>query len=483
LQTLLPVVALALFFRLIGRTADTIEIIIAAIGLLRVVGAAYTFFTLRYGLNEGALHIHRGVVFQQKRTIPLERIQNINLTRDWIHQLLGVVEVKVETASGVGAEATLSALSSEDANRLREQLLLVKSGLVATPDMPGAASDSPVQVPVEVVYQADIRRLILAGATRNQVGTIIAGISAAAFTLWELLDESAGLFRRTPDAISWAKSHLGWLLLSAAGLWVAGWIFSMIRSVVVHYEFRLTREGTRLRRTFGLFTRRESDFPVHRLQMLVFESPLIQRKLGYGRLVAETAGSFSEKREETTSELAPLLEAVRLSDVTRHLVGPTDLRNPGWQKVSRLTIRRAFVRYLFAWLLAVAFLSMTVSRHVAWAAAFAPIFAVWGSLLRFRALRYALCDDLLLLRRGVLRRRISAVPRRKVQSAALTQSPFQRRLGISSLRIQVAGDFFGSELVIPDLPNQRAVELLDEVSGRHPTRLSPTLPSPNHLTI
>lgn len=452
LQQLLPVIAIALVFRIFGRSVDTIELVIAVLGLLRVVGAIVHYLTYRFRVDSAALHIRSGVLFQQKRVIPLSRIQNINIKRDWINQLLGVAEVQVETASGTGSEATLSSLSLPQAQLLRQRLLGQKESSV----------DAPAAAPANLVYEAGVGRLILAGATRNQAGKIIAVIFGLFFYAQQLMGDEQRFWRRAvrrvpPATLTWTNA-----LAALAALIFLGWIASMVRSVFTFYGFRLEEQNGRLRRTYGLLTRRESIFPTHRLQMLRVESPLIQRKLGLCRVLAETAGSFAEKEEAATSELCPIIERANLNGVVRHVLPGFDLSAVQWRKVSRKTIRRAAIRYCI--ILSILILGIGYTYRAAlWGLAAAPFAAVLFSILRYRALRFGVTHNLVLLRKGVWHRTIAAVPREKIQSTDVTASPLQRRLGLANLGVAVASGAFGGGLTIVDIPTATAVELQNEL--------------------
>jgi putative membrane protein len=453
---LLPIIAFALLFRIAGRPADKIEIILGLIGSLRGVFAIVVWLTFRYRIEEGVLHIRQGILFHTRRTIPLQRIQNINIKRDWIHQFLGVAEVQVETAGGSGAEASLSSLTLADAQTLRTALL---SGRDET-----ASLDAAEQAGGQVVYAASVGRLILAGATRNQAGTVIAAILGGLYYVGEILGG-----RRGRRVFGWFSRFLPRntpaLAIAAVGIAAVvllGWIVSMARSVITYYNFRLERHGKRLRRSFGLFTKRENMFPAHRLQVLRVEAPMIQRKLGLCRVIAYTAGSFVESEEAASSELCPIIERRRVGEVCSLVLEDFDLATVPWRKVSRLTIRRAAVRYLLI-VLAVTGLATLKSWLGLFALAAAPL-ALVASLLRYRALRWAVTEKLVVVRFGVWTRVIGVIPRDKIQHTALTSTPLQRRLKLASLVIRTAGGGTGGSGVrIVDLSLDVATQLQDEL--------------------
>ena len=59
------------------------------------------WITLRYRVAEGRLEVGSGLLNRQVRVIAPERIQNIEMERNPFQRLAGLVEVRIETASGI----------------------------------------------------------------------------------------------------------------------------------------------------------------------------------------------------------------------------------------------------------------------------------------------------------------------------------------------------------------------------------------------
>ena len=73
--------------------------------------ALIRYFTIRYRISDGELVVQEGLIFQRVRTVPVERIQNIDMVQGILHRMLNLAEVRVETASGTKPEAVLKVLS------------------------------------------------------------------------------------------------------------------------------------------------------------------------------------------------------------------------------------------------------------------------------------------------------------------------------------------------------------------------------------
>ena len=116
-------------FGLFGAANGNVGLLIIS-GILfvpAVMRSAFRYFTLRYRIEDAHLIVDQGLVFRKTRSIPVHRIQNIDLTQNVLHRIFKVAEIKIETASGTEAEAVLRVLSMEEFDVLRKAIFAGKS--------------------------------------------------------------------------------------------------------------------------------------------------------------------------------------------------------------------------------------------------------------------------------------------------------------------------------------------------------------------
>ncbi len=105
--------------------------------------------------------------------------------------------------------------------------------------------------------------------------------------------------------------------------------------------------------------------------------------------------------------------------------------------VSRITIRRSFIRYSLV--LLVALLPLTYFWPPAlWGLLLLPVL-LYIAVLQYRNHGYAFQDDVLYIRRGLFRQYYWIIPIDKFQVFYTASSVFQRRLGLRTLVIDTAG--------------------------------------------
>lgn len=67
------------------------------------------------------------------------------------------------------------------------------------------------------------------------------------------------------------------------------------------------------------------------------------------------------------------------------------------------------------------------------------VVSLWWTTLDFRRWRWRLTDDLLEVRRGVIVRKTSLVPRSRIQNVTTTVGPLQSRFGVVTMTVHTAG--------------------------------------------
>jgi putative membrane protein len=423
------------------------------------------YFTFRYRIERGELVIESGLLERQHRSIPLERVQEIRIEQGVVHRLLDVVDATVETGGGGGAEATLAVLSRGEYERLR-RLVFERAAALRT------NTPSPVAIPPiaaledQIIRRLGLRDLVVAGLTSNHWLSAV----ALAGALWNFADDILPddyYLRATKYLVRNAKlladrdvemAVIG-ALLGLLAMLLIGMVFSVAGTILLFHGFTLSRRGDDLRRRYGLLTRRASNLPRRRIQVLEIEEKLVRRWFGYATLRADTSGGKREGEDDNEGRdvLLPIARRAEVEQLTLSLL-PDFAEEPwAWRRVSRLAIRRGVMKgALICLAAAVAAVSMQRNWVALWPLLFIPL-VWWMNVRSYHHLGYALSDRYLQTRRGWLGRSTHIVPIHKIQAVELLQTPFDRRLGLARLRVDTAGQAYtGGGPQIANLPVEEA---------------------------
>lgn len=453
-QFILPLVVVLAF-----RAGDVGQSAVSAGGLILIFTGSriVSWLRQRWWVEDDRLRVRSGVLQIDDRTIPVDRIQRIDRNQTLVSRFLGLYELKAETAGGSGSELSLRYLSEVEVDA-------VERWLEARRDVEARHEQAERQE--ELLTSTPLRDLIIGGATSNRIGAL-AVLVGTAFQLFD--DATADTYEiierwfpaiAEPFASSSGAILAGVLLVTLA--LVVGWVASIATMVLRFFEFRLVLTEGELRRSHGLLSRFQASSPLNRIQAVRIDQPLLRRIFGYSSVVAETAGSPGGNGGGS-GMLTPIALNAPAIALTARVLGPHQSEIAQLQSVSRLTVRRGFIRALL--LLAaptagVVFLAEG-SGPVGWLAP--PVLAVaaawWYAGARYRSLGFRVTDGHVVTREGVLTRRWWSVSLPKVQTVAVRRSPFQRRLGLATVSVDTAGG--SAPIRIVDLPEASA----DSVAG------------------
>jgi putative membrane protein len=416
-------------------------LLVAAAVVVAVVGLQWLRRT--YTLGDGVLRIEEGVLARKRRLLPFDRIQQVELVRKPLHRLLGVATLRVETAGGTGgSEADLEVLALAEAEQLRATLLRAKAAAVGeagapAPGAPAGTVEAPAAPSERVLVRLSLGQVALAGLTS------LRGLAALAVFgyVFQLLDEAPRWLldrlasRVDPGALAPSTAPA---VAVAALLAVAVLLgLAAASSVVTDYGFVLARSGDNLVVRRGLLERREAVVPLPRVQVVRIEESLLRRWLGFASVRIQSAGQAG-RAEATTSRLAvPILPAVQVNRLLGELL-PGAAPVPMLLRPPPAARRRAIVRRVVPVLVVAALVTLLLWPWGAVAVVALPLAWLAGNAA-YRNLGHARHGGFLTARRGALIRTTAVVPAAKAQSVRVRSTLFQRRAGLATLHVDVAG--------------------------------------------
>lgn len=442
-QMVLPLIAV-LFFNVRDDTPGPFGLWILPILLAALlVRAVWLQLTYRYGFGPTGLVIREGLIFRNVRHIEYARIENIDTERGLLHRLLGVAEVRVQTSTGGKPEALISVLDLRAVQDMRDRIFSEEKPAeqsVATPD-----EQLLLHLPLgELVRQGliDNRGMILVAAALGILH------ESGVFVLDQVLLDR--LLASSPAA---DLAALGLMMQIALGVFtiLAAIIglraLSVILAIVTFHDFKLTRVGGDLRARYGLFTRVALTLRTRRIQAVHQTESLLHRWFKRVSLDVDLAGDSGggdgDRNDVRTKTrwLAPICPVAAAPELIAAALPALDWSTePDWQPLARGARRRIFRKSLAWSVLIVTAPAIWYLREGAVAVILSCIPLAWmHAHLYVKHTRWALAADAVLFRSGWLTRRLTIVPRDRVQTLSVEASPFDRRSRMARLYVDTAG--------------------------------------------
>lgn len=466
-------IGLLVVFTVFGTVERIIALLIAAgIVVIIVTGAigysvAY-YRRFEYDLTADTFNVNYGVFSRRDREIPYYRIQNVSISKNIVHRLVGIAEVRVETAGGQSSEVHLRFVSDRESRRLQEEITERKREASADDEadepLPGA-----IPTPREAgtpLFEISSKELALLGVVSFDLRLAFVLIATASFFGPEVVAE---LFNFIP-ALVFAP-------VAIIAVYLAGAVVSGIVAVTNYWDFRLFELPDELRYDRGLLRQFSGSIPFEKIQTIIVSENVLARQVGYGKLLIETAG-YSPGETSGSQTAVPLATQDRVFDLATSIEPfgrPTFIRPP----------KRTRQRYLHRYVYVVAVIT-AIGYAINWTEWYTfewyllPALALLAPVaahLKWSHIGFTVQDDYVITRSGFWNRRAHVVPYHRIQTVFERQTVFQRRWDLASVRIDTAGtrSLGGQDATAVDIDAEVATQLREyvhdnlqrEVSIRH----------------
>lgn len=419
-------------------------------------GLRWVRFT--YTVEEtGDITISSGVLRRRHRTVPFDQIECVRLLESPASRLFGVTGLYCETAGANDeSEVELRYVSPATATRLRQTL---ESGRLDRRD--------DIRSAAKQLYRLSFRQVIGYSLLQSHYAVVILTVGTVISVALLPVETSASVTAlvvasvRSTLPFGAGLSQWGILVLLAVSV---GWTVGVVRSAVRMYGFQLFRDGETLYRRHGLISRVEDEIPIANVQIVRRSDNPILRLLGWAELDVQTAGGSDMMPFESRTTLVPLARREDIDEIASQVVS---VDFDGREKTPIRARRRYFVRYLLFVLLAVAV--SVLGRRVVPAIAAIPLsvsllpvaLVPVAAHVRWASISYTFGADHLYIRSGFWRRREYVLRYENIQQHTISQSLFQRRHRLSTLRVETAAYPLAIGATVPDIDAETAVEFSD----------------------
>lgn len=422
---------------------------------IAIVVTVFRYLTLRYQVKGEDLIVKEGLIFRRVRTVPIRRIQNMDLVQNIMHRIFQVAEVKIETASGTEPEATLRVLTMDQIIELREQVF-GKSKTAPAKSIPNISdfeeqeheSADPFSVnndqPVTLL-KIPTSWLVKAGFASNRGGLILGVIFGFLFQFdledrinWRAIGDYIPDFDASPLSILFfAIALLGFLLLLR--------IFGVIWYILRFHGYELQRVGEDLRIRCGLLTKVSATVPRKRIQFISIHRSFILRLMGMSVIRIETAGGSGKGNEDAATTVSrrwfvPIVDDELVDQILLELRPGLqwDAEQAEWVGLSpRAPMRMSRLATIFCILACIGGFFAIRPWGLFIGVALLP-FAIGYAIKKSRSMKYARTAFGVVYRSGIFTKKLSLTFFERIQTLKVNQSPFDRRWKMAKLVVDTA---------------------------------------------
>ncbi|MGJ8592884.1 MAG: PH domain-containing protein [Aquaticitalea sp.] len=435
-----------------GIYTFVLVVVVFLIGLLSIAYLKYKNFI--FHIDKEEFHLNKGILKKEMIRIPKSKIQNVYIKQNVLQQLIDVVSLTIETAGDESSEVEINALDRSNAILLKNELLSVDTQIIEE------KNDSYPTV----YFAVSIKKLILEGISQNHFKSLIL-----------LIFFLSGLYSQFSDIIHNMEldDHFGeWFQMDESSLFyfmilnsvfflllmMTAFIISLGKSVIVNYDLKVIELNNTLEISKGLFNKVSLNLIPRRIQSIKITNNRLKRYFGLNTLFVSQAMA-DKKQKQSLSIIGLGKEQV---DYLTTKIYPTyesvseKLKPESYFK--RVKAIRGIVIILILNLIAVSLLDY---RLLLVNLILIPIVYVYTNRTFLKSY-YQLDDSYLTLGDGFIETNTNILELHKIQSVEWSQSIFQKRRNIASLKIFTAS----SKLTIPYINEDRAKAVMDFIIFR-----------------
>lgn len=441
-QMVLPLIALVFFGTRDNDPGPFGPYLIPIILVALLMRALWQQWTYRYGFGPHGLVIREGLIFRNVRQIEYARIENIDTERGVLHRMFGVAEVRVQTSTGGKPEALISVLDLSAVQEMREKVFA-----------DGKSGEAVVTAAAETtLLHLSSGELVRYGLIDNRGMIVVAAGVGLLHEAGLLTFDKAWLEGVLQSSSAAGLVALGLMMQIALGVLavvsaiLAVRMLSVVLALVTFHDFKLTRHNGDLRARYGLFTRIALTLRTRRIQAVHQTESLLHRWFNRVTLNVDLAGDSGggdqpDANKSRARWLAPVCATSDAPTLIAAALPTIDLNDePDWQPLAPRARGRIFRRTAVLAVLILSGPAIWYLREGAIAVLLSCIPLAWmHAHLYTKHTRWALARDAVMFRSGWLTRRLTIVPRDRVQVLSIDASPFDRRSRMANIYVDTAG--------------------------------------------
>lgn len=434
-------------------------------GILVVFSGIMEYKKYRFRLTADHFHINRGWLRREKKSIPIDKIQSVQIEQNWLYRLLNVYLVKIDTIGEDSLEVEIGGVWETEALELKSKIQNIKKKVHYEDSSEEKIIDS--EPAIDYSYTLTRKQVSRYAFTENLLWLLLPlSLSIVLFyriyhsaeveqLTWSLVfDLVFGNF--APDDSTFDRGEFSISYIILYGLLLASFSSGMVffNKVFGLFNYQMTLQNHEIHIRRGLVNKFETIIPQRKIQFTTWYTNLLRRKLGIFTLAYKYAGG---RKTLGSDAIVPFFDPGMVQELNQPYIDifPTD-------EVFTFSIDPVYVwrNYLFAKLplgAIIIFLCFWIHPWLFYFS-FSVLVYFWiHNYIFVRNFKIHLYKDYFFIHKGVWGRRHILVRWEKLQKMDLRQSPYQRRNGYAHLLLNTAS----SNLTIPYLDSKTAQEIIN----------------------
>lgn len=418
----------------------------------------YKYFTFFLDDEKQEFVINKGIFNKTLLTIPLQKIQQVNINQSFLQKMVGVFSLEIDTAGGADKEVSIKAIDEASAYRLKEHLL--NGNKIAD----SLIDDKEQKLETEQPFiKLGLLTLLKVGLTSNY-GSSLALLIGFAYAVFHNAKELLKAFDTDNGQVEAAierginVASIGILFLMVIVLLL---VINIIRTIVKFYDFKISKHKHSLLISAGLLNKKNTLLSPKKVQITSYSQNYFQKKLNILNLNLKQAASgvpTDAKDLEKSNLSLPGCSATEKDEILRIILS----KLPGETKTYQPNFRFLNLPILFNAVLPVGIFCI-VALNITEVKAFYPlaiiyfIFALVMIYFSYRRHRLMVNQEFIIKKSGIWDVSYEHIFPHKIQAISTFQYPWHKGVDVGHVDLHTAAGVihykFGNYTEIKQLVN------------------------------
>ena len=458
-----------------GKARDYLHYFILGVIVLVIIQFVFSYISYkRYKFHVGqeAFFVTSGIFNVSQIEIPFERIQNINLQQNLIQQVLNVVGLEIETAGNDKAEVTIKALDKDDAEHLQEllteQKIALDQGLETaaevTDENSNTSASAKQSTSKQLLFKLSFLDLLKVGISSNffkGIGVILAFLSYIYNSFGDLISNKFDI-----DLETQIQAYLPSLLSVIIGVVfmviVIGVILTVALTIIQYFELKLFAVDQNYMVQYGLLKRVNKLIKAKKTQIFEIETNPLRQFFKFSNVYISQASSEELNTKNKIGVVGVSKHHINL--LFEALFGINDYQSINFNSIKTqwLRFRVLSLRLAVLFIALILFQLYVIQLHSAFIVVGLVLLLAFLVVLVYLSTKksyVAISETMIKVGGGSIHTTTAFIELFKIQSVAVKQNFYQRRVGMCNLILYTAS----GSLKINYLNHQEAIQMANEI--------------------
>ncbi|MFB7638475.1 PH domain-containing protein [Peribacillus butanolivorans] len=394
----------------------------------RVISVILQWYTYKYQIKEGAVHITSGLISKSFRTVPFLKVQNVQRRTTLFHKLFNLTSLTFETGmTDDQSSVPFEVISQKEAKRLEQELSLIQELSVIEVD--GTEEDI-----LEIVESVSEKTIHFIPTKQDVLKASFTSLSFLALipivaTIYNTLDDFFNM--ENAEGLLATLLDTWWIVtIALIGIICIAVAFGIISTFVKYGKYEISSDHERVYIKKGVLDESAFSIQKEKVQAVEITQSLIKRMLGLAEVKLISAGSTGDKELETNT-LYPFLSVDRAYAMIEEIL-PTYKVERSMERLSKQAFKVRMLRPSFFWILTT--VAIYYFKPAIWFVSVILLVLIYTlRILDYKNSRYLLNNEIIQFKSGSLETSLFITKRSKVIQIEVERSKLQKLFGLASI--------------------------------------------------